>query len=560
MKTDVSRRQFVTQMGIAGTLATGAIAVSAKAQAQQDDDTWSTYWNGQGGTSQTYYSIPDRDHIKQTRRGWRVLPTGADDHDNLEWALNNTPAGGTVRLVAGTYKIGSPIVVPDFDGRLVGRGPSRTTMTCTDEFSLEVWEAPGGGRDQGLPKPPPFPRVSINGSATKTPPVLIQFYKTPLRGGERAEDRANHIEVRGIRCRGAMVGELWCFGDEVLCINVVNSVDWNDPTIRQETTPQDFTLTDVEVDGYRSPAFGPFENACACITVLGTVVLTANYNLEGEVDGDALGIANGGLLDVVPAKGDVVLDSCTFRNCRLGPGVVGYKDGTATFRDIVTDGCRGNCLQIVDVSNMTVTVSDCDLFCDSFILPPFLVGGITDLPSSQGCVVALQGSAAAVGFPANVQWFQLAYDEAAHARHPEAGPLGTWRPQGSGSIPKRSRVLIVDNECESSATPNTYCFHAVDLANFAYSVSSLRTVIANNSCTGSETCISVEHVDRGRVRRNDCESQAFGIELHNAPDITLRNNTFSFPPGADGCEVRTLSISDKIDLSRVVPGAGTCSS
>jgi hypothetical protein len=132
-----------------------------------------------------------------------VLPTGHDDHDNLEWALRNTVSGGTVRLVPGTYKIGSPILVSDFDGRLAGAGAARTTITCTDEFSYELWEAPGGGKDRNEPPPPPFPRRPIEGSTTRSAPALITFYKTPLQPGERPERRANRIEIRDIRCRGA---------------------------------------------------------------------------------------------------------------------------------------------------------------------------------------------------------------------------------------------------------------------------------------------------------------------------------------------------------------------
>ncbi|MEL7547700.1 MAG: hypothetical protein AAGJ84_13685 [Pseudomonadota bacterium] len=557
MKMKLNRRQMLTQMGIASTIVGGAASVPASAEID-DDAEWQKLWSNDQPSNLNHLTIPDRQHIKRRGRGWQVRPTGSDDKANLEWALRNTPPGGIVRLTHGTFKIGSPIVVADFDGRLVGRGSNSTTVTCTDEFSLEIWEAPGGGRDRGEPKPPPFPRVPVNGSKTKTPPALFEFYKTPLQPGERVVDRATKIEVRGIRCRGAMIGELWAFGDEVLCINVLNSFDWHDPEARQQTTRQDFEMSDVEVDGYRSAEFGVFENACACITVAGSPISTANYNLDGETDGDAFGLSNGGLLEFVPAPGDVTMESCLFRNCRLGPGVVGYKDGRALFSEITTDGCRGNCLQIIDNSNMTVIVRDCDLFCDSFILPPQLVGGIEGLPSSQGCVIALQGSGAAIGYPSNLQWFQLAYNQEAHDRHPEAGPLGTWRPQGPQAAPQRSNVIMIDNTCRSSRTANTYCFHAADLSNFAFSQSTLRTIISNNDCTDSETCISLEHIDRARVRRNECSSLAFGIELHNSPDVVIRNNQFSFTGGEPGCEIRSLNAGAKLDLSRVVPGAGVC--
>lgn len=354
-----------------------------------------------------------------------------------------------------------------------------------------------------------------------------------------------------------MTGTPWCFGDEVLCINIINSFDWQFPEARQVPTRQDVTVSNVEVDGYSTPAFGPFENACACITILGSVVATSDYNLEGNVDGDAFGFANGGLIDVLPASGDVEITDCVYRNCRFGPGVVGYRDSRLVWENNSTDGCRANCLQIVDVGNSRVSVRDNRLNCDSFVLPPELANGATDLPSSLGCVVAIQGIAAATGFPYNVQWLRLANDPAAHAAHPEAGPLGTWRPQGPASAPTRSRINIVDNACSSSATPNTYCYHIVDAVNLAFGMESLDLRLNHNSCEGAETCISLEHVNDAKVRGNDCSSQAYGIELHNSHNSVLRGNHFE--EGSTGCEVRTLALGEKIDLSRVVPGAGFCS-
>ena len=102
-----------------------------------------------------------------------------------------------VMLVPGVYKIGSPIVVADFDGTLAGAGVARTTITCTDEFSYELWQQAGGDEEN---RPPDFPRVPVDGSLTKTPPTLMQFYKTPLRPGEDAADRANRIVIRDLRC------------------------------------------------------------------------------------------------------------------------------------------------------------------------------------------------------------------------------------------------------------------------------------------------------------------------------------------------------------------------
>lgn len=541
MSDSLSRRGFVATVSAAGVVASSALN-AAPADA----------------ASLPLTSPPDPLNIFKQKKGWRVRPTGGDDHDNLEWALRNTPRGGVVKLDPGVFKIGSPIVVADFDGSLIGDGRARTTLTCTDAFSLEVWEAPGGPKDMGQPMPPPFPRVRLDGSSTFSPPVLIQFYKTPLRPGESAASRANRITISDFRCRGAMVGAPWMFGDEVLCINIINSIDWHAPEAKPATTRQDVTISGVEVDGYRSTAFGPFGNACACITVLGGIVLTSNYNLDGDVDGDALGAPNGGLLEVTPADGDFALINCTFRNCRVGPGVVGYRNGSAVFANVTTDGCRGNCLQIFDNSNMLIHVRECDLFCDSFLLPPAFVLGATDVPSSLGCVVAIQGLAAAIGFPPNIQWLRLAYDPAAHAAHPEAGPIGTWRPRGPSAIPAPSQLRIDNNDCRSSLTPNTYCFHAADLAKLAFGYSTLATRIANNDCADSQTCVSLEHVQNGLVLDNKCSSRAVGVELHNSPAAIVKNNAFAFLGGAAGCEILSLSLGEKIDLSRVAPGAGTC--
>lgn len=501
----------------------------------------------------------DPDFVAQRGRMWNVWPNGSDDHDNLEWALRNTPSGGTVRLFPGVYKVGRTIVVPDFDGKLIGAGAGKTTLTCTDELSYELWEAPGGGKDMGQPKPPSFPRVPIEGSSTRAWPGLILFYKTPLLPGDDPLDRANRIEIRGIRCRGAMIGDDWMFGDEVVSITILNSMDWHTPESAPATTRQDVFFSGIEVDGYKSPEFGVFENSCACLTVLGGMVITDNYNLDGSIDGDALGLANGGLLGVTPAEGDATFSNCVFRNCRLGPGVVGHRDSKLLFQNLVTDGCRGNCLQLIDNSGCSMEVRDCDLFCDSFILPPELtVGGAPDVPSSLGCAVAISGLAAAVGVPQNIKWLSLSIDEEAHDAHPEAGPAGTWRPLGPALAPQPNTLKISDNSCRSSETPNTYCFHIVDLANGAFGTPSVKATVQGNTCKDSETCVSLEHIEQGLVRNNACSSQAFGVELYNTPAADVIGNTFEFPAGEAGCEIRVLVPGEKIDLSRVAPGAGIC--
>jgi hypothetical protein len=159
MTKSISRRRFMGHAAAAGAVAvaagvpTSAFGSGAEAGSQPPDTDDLNFVHPLGPGD-----IPDLDHILPQGRGWKVLPTGIDDHDNMEWALCHTVAGGTVRLVSGVYKVGRPIVVADFDGVLVGAGAARTTITCTDELSVELWEMPGGGKERGELKPPPFPR------------------------------------------------------------------------------------------------------------------------------------------------------------------------------------------------------------------------------------------------------------------------------------------------------------------------------------------------------------------------------------------------------------------
>jgi hypothetical protein len=203
-------------------------------------------------------------------------------------------------------------------------------------------------------------------------------------------------------------------------------------------------------------------------------------------------------------------------------------------------------------------VHDCELVCDSFLLPPEYAAGEEGMPSSLGCVAVFQGMEAALGFPANIRWLSLAYDEAARAAHPEAGPLGPWRPAGPLAAPRPSLLSLRGNHCVSSTTPSTYCFHLIDLANLAFGTPTLGASVRGNACQDSETCIALEHVHGGRVVANRCTSQAFGVELHDTTGAIVRDNTFDFPPDVVGCEVRVLELGEKLDPSRVLPEAGVC--
>jgi len=58
---------------------------------------------------------------------------------------------------------------------------------------------------------------------------------------------------------------------------------------------------------------------------------------------------------------------------------------------------------------------------------------------------------------------------------------------------------------------------------------------------------------------HECSSQAFGIELYDSPRTLIARNSFDFPAGVDGCEIRELALGEKLDLSRVVSDdAGVC--
>lgn len=270
-----------------------------------------------------------------------------------------------------------------------------------------------------------------------------------------------------------MLDDLWAFGDEVLCFNISNSTDWlNDSA--PETTRQDVIVQGVEVDGYRTERFGPF------------------------------GVANGGLLGVTPAEGDVTFRDCTFRDCRVGPGVVGYRDADIRVEDIQTDHCRGNCIQVIDIIESRVRVQDCPLICDSFPLPRSLSVARTVCPAVRGASSRYREWGAAIGYPSNVQWASLAYSIKAHTAHREAGPLWTWRPQGPSAAQGPTKLTARDNSCVSSTTPNTYCLHLADLENLAFGVPTLSALVQRNSCRDSQTCISLEHIQDGRVVDNRC--------------------------------------------------------
>ena len=253
------------------------------------------------------------------------------------------------------------------------------------------------------------------------------------------------------------------------------------------------------------------------------------------------------------------MSDCRLANCRLGPAIAGYKNGTLVFENISTNGCRADCIRFFDNSNCKMIVRDCDLNCNSFTLPPeWAPGGITNQPSSLGCVLSIQGAEAVFGYTPNLQWLTLAFDPAAHQAHPEAGPLGTWRPRGPATAPAPSTLRVVDNSCVSSETPFTYCVHIIDGANLAFGTPTVSATIQGNDCNDSETCVSLEHVDEALVRNNDCASQHSGIELHNSPKAEIVGNRFDFS-SAPSCEIRTLILGEKIGFSHVVPSGGSCS-
>jgi hypothetical protein len=62
-----------------------------------------------------------------------VRPNGVNDTANLQCAFDEVPAGGTVRLLPGTFYT-KQLVVDDFHGRFVGAGDSRTTIVNLPEM------------------------------------------------------------------------------------------------------------------------------------------------------------------------------------------------------------------------------------------------------------------------------------------------------------------------------------------------------------------------------------------------------------------------------------------
>ena len=204
-----------------------------------------------------------------------------------------------------------------------------------------------------------------------------------------------------------------------------------------------------------------------------------------------------------------------------------------------------------------MVVRNCDLFCDSFLLPTELTPGglFTDIPSSLGCVVAFQGPTAAIGIPSNLRYLQLALDPAAHAAAgPLSGPVGTWRPLGPAFIPAPSTLEIHNTRCRSPNTLNSYCIHAIDVANGFLSIPSLGAVsIHDNDCRGSQTCVGIEHTNDVRINKNKCDSTGFGIELHNSFNADIRDNKFK--GGSTGCEIHTLALGGKAGLL-CCPGSG----
>jgi hypothetical protein len=97
----------------------------------------------------------------------------------------------------------------------------------------------------------------------------------------------------------------------------------------------------------------------------------------------------------------------------------------------------------------------------------------------------------------------------------------------------------------------------IDLANLGFASPSLLARLQDNMCQDSQTCISLEHVEGGQVFDNQCASQLFGIELYNSPFADIRDNQFDLKEPT-GCEIRELAFGEKIDFSRVMPGAGSC--
>jgi hypothetical protein len=75
------------------------------------------------------------DHVRREGHTFRVLPTDADDTNNLQCAFDEATLAGrgaTVRLVAGTY-VTRQIVIRNFHGTFHGEGADETIVTNPEE-------------------------------------------------------------------------------------------------------------------------------------------------------------------------------------------------------------------------------------------------------------------------------------------------------------------------------------------------------------------------------------------------------------------------------------------
>ena len=286
------------------------------------------------------------------------------------------------------------------------------------------------GRNE--PPPPPFPRRPFEGSTTRSARVLST--STDAVATRERRRRANRIEIRDIRCRGAMKGELrWRRGAVHQYRQQRGLAPPGERAGHDAPGRGDIGL---EVDSYSTPSF--VLRDCMPASPFWRPDPDVELRFGGRRERrrarprerrTARRHARGRRRHVQIVHVQELPPRT--RRCRSQEQPLALRENLYRRlpRQLPAD-CR--CRQLPGVGARG------NLRCDSFILPPELVGGVTDYPSSLGCVVALQGAFAAVGVPYNVRWHALANDPVAHAAHPEAGPLGTWRPLGPAAAPRGS--------------------------------------------------------------------------------------------------------------------------
>jgi len=138
---------------------------------------------------------PDKAHITVDGTTIAITPTGIDDTANIEWAMANLRAGGTVVLDGAAFALSETVDATNFNGALVGLGVGQTTIHLLDGFGQSelLGSVPIG---IALVYDPDLPR-----NWRGTTPVTLSDFTLVVDGGAGAvwsNHGAPSVEVGGI--------------------------------------------------------------------------------------------------------------------------------------------------------------------------------------------------------------------------------------------------------------------------------------------------------------------------------------------------------------------------